>query len=499
MKYFSRWMRPPPFAIWAASICALLGATAARAQAPQAQPQPQGPPIVRSIDVEYTGPGTVSKERILAQIRTRVGQPYSNEIVEDDIAALYKTGSIQNVRIFAQPQGDGVKVIVAVQTRSILREIVIDGAERVKPQRLRKEIKLKLNQPVDEQQLEEARQKIIEVYQGRGYNDISVQFRIEPIDEKRGTARVVYTITEGTRGAISRIQFEGNQHVSTNVLRKQMKTRGRTPIYFMDKSGRLDEAQLQQDLDKIREYYQDHGYIDVEIKDVRKDRTTKGPLIVTIVIVEGPRYHVRNLEITGFKVAREDRIRALLKMKAGSVYSPKQLRDDAKAIADAYGSGGYVDLVVQPEGTPAGPALIDVRYNIEEGVRSFVNRVNIEGNTRTKDKVIRREVLVAPGDVFNTVRVDITKKRLENLGYFAKVETYPEDTDIPGRKDVTMLVQEKRTGSLSFGGGYSTVDQLVGFAELTQGNFDLFNWPSFTGGGQKFRLRIQYGTERKDL
>jgi len=128
-----------------------------------------------------------------------------------------------------------------------------------------------------------------------------------------------------------------------------------------------------------------------------------------------------------------------------------------------------------------------------------VNRVNIEGNTRTKDKVIRREVLVAPGDVFNTVRVDTTKKRLDNLGYFAKVETYPEETDIPGRKDLTILVQEKRTGSLSFGGGFSTVDKLVGFAELTQGNFDIFNWPSFTGGGQKFRLRLQYGTERKDF
>src|ERR1700745_3505381 len=105
MKYFSGWMRPPPFAIWAASICALLGATVGRAQAPQEAAQ--GPPIVRSIDVEYTGPGTVSKERILAQIRTRVGQPYSNEVVEQDIAALYKTGSIQNVSIFVQPPRHG--------------------------------------------------------------------------------------------------------------------------------------------------------------------------------------------------------------------------------------------------------------------------------------------------------------------------------------------------------------------------------------------------------
>ena len=489
-------MRPPRFVVWVASICALFGALIARAQAPQSAP---APPIIRSVDVQYTGAQAVSKERILAQMRTKVGQPYSNQVVEQDVAALYKTGVIQNVRIFAQPEGDGVKVIVAVQIRAILREIEITGAERIKPKRLRKEIKLPLNRAIDEQQLEEARQKIIDVYQGQGFTDVSVQFRIDPIDEKRGTARVVFTINEGVRGAVKQVRFEGNAHFSEKVLRKQMKTRGRSPIYFVDKTGRLDEVQLEQDMDKLREFYQDHGYIDVEIKTPRRERTEKGPMIITIPIVEGPQYHVQKLTISGHQNTTEDRIRKLLKMKEGSVYSPKQLRDDAKAVADAYGSGGYVDLVVLPEGAPAGPALIDVHYKIEEGARSFVNRIDIEGNTRTKDKVIRREVLVAPGDVFNTVRVDLTKKRLDNLGYFAKVETYPEQTDIPGRKDLTILVQEKRTGSLSFGGGFSTVDKLVGFAELTQGNFDLFNWPSFTGGGQKFRLRIQYGTQRKDL
>src|SRR5206468_2725100 len=271
MRHFSGWMRPPPFALWVASICALLAAGVARAQAPQVAP---GPPIIRSIDVQYTGPQTVSKERILAQIRTRVGQPYSNQVVEQDIAALYKTGSVHNVRIFAQPEGDGVKVIVAVQTRAIMREIEIAGAERIKAKRLRKEIKLRLNQPVNEQQLEEARQKIIEVYQGRGFTDVSVQFR-------------------------------------------------------------LDEVQLEQDLDKIREFYQDHGYIDVEVKNVRRERTEKGPMLITVVISEGPQYHVRKLTVSGYEVAREDKIRALLKMKEGSVYSPKQLRDDAKAVADA--------------------------------------------------------------------------------------------------------------------------------------------------------------------
>ena len=489
-------MRPLPFAIWVTSVCALLGAMSARAQNPQT---PQGAPIIRSIEVEYTGPALVSKERILAQMRTRVGQPYSDQVVEQDVETLYKTGAILNVRIFAEPEADGVKVIVSVQTRSIVREIEIDGAERITAKRLRKEIKLKLNQPINEQQLEEARQKIIEVYQAHGFTDVSAQFRIDAIDEKRGTSRVVFTINEGAKGAVSRIRFEGNEHFSERVLRKQMKTRGKTLVSFIDKSGRLDEVQLEQDLDKVREWYQDHGYIDVEIKNVRRERTHNGPMILTIVIAEGPQYHVGKLTISGEKVAREDSIRALLKMKEGSVYSPKALHDDAKAVADAYGSGGYVDLVILPEGTPAGPARVDVHYKIEEGDRSFLQRVNIVGNTRTKDKVIRREVLIAPGDVFNTVRVDTTKKRLENLGYFSKVETYPEDTDVPGRKDLTILVQEKRTGSLSFGAGFSTIDSLVGFVELTQGNFDLMNWPAFTGAGQKFRLRIQYGTQRKDF
>src|SRR5438094_1968777 len=311
MRYVSGWMRPPRFVVWVASIFALFGALIARAQAPESAP---APPIIRSIDVQYTGAQAVSKDRILAQMRTRVGQPYSNQVVEQDVEALYKTGAVQNVRIFAQPEGDGVKVIVAIQTRAILREIEIAGAERVKPQRIRKEIKLRLNQAVNEQQLEEARQKIIEIYQGRGFNDVSVQFRVDPIDEKRGTARVVFTVNEGVKGAVRQVHFEGNQHFSEKVLRKQMKTRGKTLVYFLDKSGRLDEVQLQQDLDKIREWCQNHGYLEAQIKDVRKERTKNGPMVLTIVIAEGPQYHVSKVTISGENATTEDKIRALLKM-----------------------------------------------------------------------------------------------------------------------------------------------------------------------------------------
>ena len=277
-----------------------------------------------------------------------------------------------------------------------------------------------------------------------------------------------------------------------------MKTKGKTLYSFIDKSGRLDETQLEQDINSIREWYQDHGYIDVAVKEVRRERHN-GKMTIVVVLSEGIQYHVGKLTITGNKVANEQKIRLLLKMKEGDVYSPKQIRDDAKKLADAYGSGGYVDLNVVPQGVPAGPGRIDVKYTIEEGTPSFVQRITIVGNTRTKDKVIRREVLIAPGDIFNSVRVETTKKRLDNLGYFSKVETFPEDTGVASRKDLVVQVEEKRTGSLNFGAGYSTVENIVGFVELTQGNFDIMNWPSFTGAGQKFRTRVQFGAQRKDV
>ena len=464
--------------------------------APVAQAQ-NGGIKVRAIEVRYTGPETISRDRILAQIRTKVGDTYSDAIVEQDIKTLYATGRIQDVRIYGEPEGDGVRVIVAVQTRGVVSEIEINGATRISAKALRKKINLKLNQPLNEDALGKARQDIIDAYRSKGYNEVDVQYRVEG-DQGRGLSRVVYTINEGAKGPISRVRFEGNTVFSEFRLRKQMKTKGKTLISFLDKSGRLDETQLQQDLDAIREWYQNAGYIDVEVGAPRRERQ-RGRMMLVIPITEGRKYHVGRIIVKGSKAAPADRVRAVLTMKEGDVYSPKAIRDDAKKVADAYGSGGYVDLVVQPQGTPAGPGKIDLTYTIEEGARSFVQRINVIGNTRTKDKVIRREILIAPGDVYSTTRVETSKKRLDNLGYFSRVETFPEETGVAGRKDLTVQVEEKRTGSLNFGAGFSTIDSVIGFIELTQGNFDIMNWPTFTGAGQKFRTRVQFGDQRKDV
>lgn len=488
-----RWGRISFFVFFAATIALI-----ARAQLPPDTAR-QAAPIVRSIDVQYTGPATISRSRILAQMRTKVGVPYSDTVAEQDIRAIYNTGQVQNVRVFGQPEGDGVKVIVAVQTRTMLNEIQIDGATRISPKKLRKNLGVKLNTPLREEDLEQGRQKILDTYHAHGFNDVEVTFGVEAIDAIRGTSRAVYTVNEGIKGSVSTVRFEGNTHFSDRVLRKQMKTRQKTLFSFVDKSGRLDETQLQDDLQKVREFYQNHGYIDVAVRDVTKQRTSSGALQIVIAIDEGPQYHVGKLTFVGYKATTEQKLRAVVKMKEGAVYSAKAIKDDAKAMADAYGSGGYVDLTIVPETSQAHDRLIDITYKIDEGQRSYVERISISGNTRTKDKVIRREVLIAPGDVFNTVRVETSKKRLDNLGYFSKVETFPVDTEVEGRKYLDIQVEEKRTGSLNFGAGFSTVDSLIGFIELTQGNFDITNWPSLTGGGQKFRIRLQGGTERKDV
>ncbi len=260
---------PPAPAFWRLLLAVLL--TVLGVSSGHAQQLAQGPPIVRSIDVEYTGPATVAKERILAQMRTAVGQPYSDAVVENDIRQLYSTGVVRNVRIFAQPQADGVRVIVAVQTRQIVREIEVEGTQKIQAKRVRKDLGIKINAPVNEEDLEKGRQKILETYKARGFNEVTVQYRVDLIDDAHGTARVIVTINEGIKGAVKRVVFEGNQHFSEKVLRKQMKIRGKTMFAFIDKSGRLDEVQLQQDLDAIKEFYQNHGYIDVEVKDLREE------------------------------------------------------------------------------------------------------------------------------------------------------------------------------------------------------------------------------------
>jgi len=488
--------------------------TAPDTQAPRGN---QNGPIVREINVEYIGPKTVAKSVILSNMRTTVGDVYSAASVEEDVRNLYATGFFTNLAIKDEPLGDGVRVNVVVQPKPLVKEIVITGAKKIKEARLKKEIKSKVGESLSEKQISTDADKIKDYYLGKGYNQVQVSYKIDT-NEEFGRSVVTFIVSEGDRAYVTEVDFVGNDHLTTKELRKIMKTRKKNLFSFINKSGLFKEDEFKQDLDNLRTYYNSKGYIDMEVKDVKYDYPDKGLMKVTITVFEGIQYTVGKIDFAGNTIftkqeLRNFRGRQITRMDEGKVYSPRAytpekkepneelptLENDIKRIMDLYGTRGYIDREVVPERQAnVESGKIDILYHITENSQSYVEQIIIQGNNRTKDKVIRRELLVAPGQIYDSVRADVSKKRLENLQYFEKVDISPQDTTVPNRKNMVVTVEEKRTGSITFGAGFSSVDSLLGFVEISQGNFDLFNFPYFTGGGEKFRIRLQYGLERQD-
>jgi outer membrane protein insertion porin family len=485
------------------------------AQAPIAGEQG---PIVREIDVEYIGPKTVAISVIKANMRTTVGDVYSAASVEEDVRNLYATGFFTNLAIKDEPLADGVKVNVVVQPKPLVKEVVINGAHKIKTSRVKKEIKTKIGEPLSEQQISADADKIKDLYLGKGYNQVQVSYKIDT-NEEFGRSIVTFTISEGDRAFVTEVDFVGNDHLTTKELRKVMKTRKKNLLSFLNKSGLFKEDDFKADLDSLRTYYNSKGYIDMMVKDVKFENPGPNRLKVTITVFEGIQYTVGKIDFTGNVIFSNAELRSyrgfqVIRMSEGKVYSPRawapqgkdpdenlpSLDNDIKRIRDLYGTRGYIDMLVTPERQAnVESGKIDILYHIVENAQSYVEQIIIQGNNRTKDKVIRRELAVAPGQIYDSVRADQSKKRLENLQYFEKVDISPQDTTVPNRKNMVVTVEEKRTGSVTFGAGFSSVDSLLGFVEITQGNFDIFNFPYFTGGGEKFRVRLQYGLERQDF
>ncbi len=456
-------------------------------------------PIVREIEILYVGPKSVNKNVILSNMRTTVGQPYTIAGIDEDIRNLYATGLFTNLRISDEPHPKGVKVVVVVQPKPLIKEITITGFKAINEARIRKEIKSKVGTPLDEKQVSIDADKIRELYLDRGYNEVQVTYKTD-VNEEFGRAVVTFNITESSKAYITKIVFQGNTTIKDRELKKQMKTKEKNWLSFINKSGRYRDDQLREDLRAIKEHYQSKGYIDMSVTDFQTVSKKDNEMHLVISIKEGKQYRVGTIEYKGNQLFSTEQIRAKSKMLENAIYSPQALQADIEAMQDLYGQRGYIDLDIFPERiVNYESASVDITYNISEGFQSNVNRIIIQGNNRTKDKVIRRELVLAPGDIYDSVSVKASKARLENLGYFEKVDIAPQETQIQNRKNVLVTVQEKRTGSISFGAGFSSVDSLVGFIELSQGNFDIAKWPNFTGAGQKFRTRIQYGLKRRDF
>ena len=275
-----------------------------------------GSPIVRSIEIQYAGPPSVSKERIIANMRTKVGKLYSEQAVEEDIRNLYNTGNITNVRIFGEKIADGVKVIVVVQTKSTVSEVVFVGVTKLKVTKLRKDMKTKPGSTLNEANLETDRQKILEEYENEGYANTKVDYKVDP-NEALGSAKVTFTVSETGRQNIARIDFEGNNSFKPKQLRKAMKMKPRNIISFITKDGRVDNDKIDADVMSLREFYQNHGYVDVDIKQPDVVPIKKDKVALVYHIVEGRQYHVHNVDIVGTAVFPLDQVRAKVKTTTG--------------------------------------------------------------------------------------------------------------------------------------------------------------------------------------
>ncbi|MBM3888886.1 MAG: outer membrane protein assembly factor BamA [Verrucomicrobia bacterium] len=455
--------------------------------------------LVKEVEIRHVGPVPISDSVILANVQTKAGQSVTRTALGQDVRNLYATGYFTNVHVAQEDVEGGIKVVFTVQGKAKIKEIILQGNKKVKASKLRKEMDIKVGEPLDERKVVLGQKKMEEYYEKAGYERAKITYDVT-IDQQTGQGVITFRITEGPRVDIVDITFTGNDHYPKATLQKQMKTKRKWWLSWIVRTNVMKKEQWQDDLDKLRDFYHNEGYVDVQVKDVKFDYVKPEQMYVRISLVEGRKYLVGRLEIKGNNLFPSADIRGVLKMTEGKTFGPKALDKDIEAIRDYYGAKGYIDARITPiRQANVETGRMDVVYDIVEGDISYVAKINIRGNVKTKDKVIRRELAVKPGEVFDMVKVKRSKQRLDNLGFFSRVAAIPEPTDVPGHKDLALEVAEQRTGQFVFGAGFSTVDALVGYAEVSQGNFDLFNPPLFSGGGQKARLRVQMGTKRQDF
>jgi len=486
-------------------VALLLSAVAAESQAQVSldSPAASGRKIVREVDVVFKGPATMDPARVRAQMSTREGEPYTDESVERDLRTLYATGAVENVDIQAVNVAGGVRVVVTISGRGGIGEIGFLGNAAFDNDKLRKEIEVKVGDPVDDAKLTAAQQKILELYTKKGFSDVLVTYDVTP-SSKEGFSSVLFKIEEGGRGLIGDIRFEGNNAISDRKLRAKLTSKEKTFWRLWGKAGKLDNQAVLEDVQKIEQAYQDEGYVYVKVS-YRRETESDTKVALVFEITEGNKYDVAAVAIEGITIFSQDELTPAILTEAGYAYSGTDVRGDEKMIQDYYGSRGYADARVETRLSDAGPGLLNVTYSVYEGTKSYIRKVNISGNMKTKDEVIRRELPMSPGDELNTVQLETAQTRLENLNYFETkgeanpLTVRPVSTEVDGFKDIEVNVTEKPTGSVNFGAGFSSIDSIVGFVDVTQTNFDISDWGDFRGAGQRFNMNIRYGPRRQDF
>jgi len=443
--------------------------------------------------IEVSGNEAVSSFLILSQIETKQGAPFSPLKAREDLKRIYALGMFSDVQVETVDSGSNqTKVIFVVVEKPIITELIIEGNQGLRSKKILELISSRQGEMLNEQIIHEDVRKIKSRYQELGYHYAEVKSHISRRDGER---IVTFQIKEGRRARIKKIEFIGIKSFTSRRLKKLMKTREKK---FFNK-GFFKEKDFEGDLAKLVSFYKDRGFLDAKIDsyEVNLDERKKF-LYITITFDEGALYHLQDLEISGNKLFTKDYIVKHLQMRPGMVYSEGKLREDISAIFRLYAQDGYIFVRVWPDIQRTKEATIRLHYNVKEGEVAYIEEILIEGNTKTKDIVIRREVKVKSGEIFDGKKIEESREKLYNLGFFKSVEIDTLPGTAPNQRNLIFRVEEDKTGSFGLGAGYSSVDRAIGFVELEQRNFDLLNFPRFTGDGQSINLRAEFGTRRKD-
>ena len=456
------------------------------------------PPIVGQIEIKFKDIKNISEEAIRARIQIREGMEYNQSLIDRSIRSLYNTGFLDFIEVKTEVLPDGKsKLIFLVQAKYRIENLNFIGNRKLKSSRLEEEVVSRENGILDERRVNDDSDKILEYYQSKGYSQATVDYEITK-DPATGYGRVVFRIDEGEKLKIAYVKFTNNKAFSNRKLKKTLDTKNFSLVNAFFGKGRFKDETLQEDIDKLLALYRQKGYLDVDISDasVTLEYPTPRTIGVTININEGRQYRVGNVTFEGNTLYSDDELIRHLKLKPGNVFSPSQLDDDNTKLRDVFGQIGYLDTNLRAERKPnLVTGDIDIIYHIRESEEILVESINIEGNTKTKSVVILREMSLAPGDVFDRVRMKASESRLINTQYFEYVNISPEKTNIPRRRNMKVALKEGRTGNLTFGAGFSSLQKGIFTGEVNQGNFDLFNWRSFfQGDGQKLRLHAEVGS-----
>lgn len=437
---------------------------------------------VRDVDVK--GLERVELETVMSYININKGETVSQDELDEAMKQLYSTGLFTDIVFDFKNTG---LLTIKVVENPIINKRVFDGNDKLSDDLLEKEVSLAPRSIYNRAKVQEDVQRILEVYKRTGRYAASVEPKIIKRDQNR--VDLVYEIDEGPLASITKINFIGNTHYSDDDLQNEIMSKESRWYRIFSSSENYDAEKSNYDKELLRRFYQKHGYADFRVvSSIGELSPDKKSFVLNFVLDEGPRYKVRNIEIVS-EIGDVDvtPMYDVVEFETGDWYNAEKVEKTVTALTDELGKKGFAFVDVVPDlrkNTQTGD--IDVVFNIKEGDRIFVNRINIKGNTRTHDEVIRREFRIDEGDAFNVSKVRDSRRNVENLNYFSKVDMQTVPTD-SNKADIDVEVEEKSTGFFNVGIGYSTVNGALVRAGVTENNF--------RGMGQ--RLAVDVGVSQK--